>query len=316
MFGIRYIKASPTTHLIHYASGRIRHEGAGISFLYYAPTSTLVAVPLASADVPFVFNEPTADFQTVNIQGTLSYRVKEPNRLAGLLDFTIDSNGSPLSDDPEALNHRLVHATQVLAHSVAGRMALRQALVSMDAIVAEVLAGLKKHEAVQMLGLEILDLSILAVRPTPEIAKALEAEAREALQRNADEAIYARRKNAVEQERTIKESELNTELAVEEKRRQIREAQMKAEIAVEEQRAELIEQRTENDKKDADARAYALNVTLKPVRDIDWRTLTALNSGGDPRNMIAIAFRELAQNAGKIGELNISPDLLQTLLKK
>ena len=30
---------------------------------------------------------------------------------------------------------------------------------------------------------------------------------------------------------------------------------------------------------------------------------------------LALAFRDLAENAGKIGELNISPDLLNTLLK-
>jgi hypothetical protein len=32
--------------------------------------------------------------------------------------------------------------------------------------------------------------------------------------------------------------------------------------------------------------------------------------------MIALAFRELAENAQKIGELNISPDLLKSLLTK
>ena len=37
--------------------------------------------------------------------------------------------------------------------------------------------------------------------------------------------------------------------------------------------------------------------------------------GGDPRAMIAVAFRELAENAQKIGTLNVTPDLLQTLMK-
>ena len=31
---------------------------------------------------------------------------------------------------------------------------------------------------------------------------------------------------------------------------------------------------------------------------------------------ISLAFRELAENAGKIGNLNISPDLLDSLLKE
>src|SRR4029079_3927108 len=93
--------------------------------------------------------------------------------------------------------------------------------------------------------------------------------------------------------------------------------QMAAEIAIEEQRRTLIETRVENERKDADSRAYALEATLKPIRTMDWRTLMAVAAGGgDPRNMIAVAFRELAENAQKIGELNVTPDLLKSLLTK
>jgi len=168
-----------------------------------------------------------------------------------------------------------------------------------------------------MLGVEPLAVTILAVRPTPEMARALEAEAREQLQREADSSIYARRNAAVEQERIIKESELNTELAVETKKKEIREKKMAADIAVEEQRAALIARQVENDKQAADSRAYALEATLAPLRQADWKTLMAVsNGGGDPRLMIALAFRELAENAQKIGELNMSPDLLKSLLAK
>ena len=67
--------------------------------------------------------------------------------------------------------------------------------------------------------------------------------------------------------------------------------------------------------KDADSRAYALTETLKPLRDLDWKTLMALGGkGADPKAMIAIAFQEMAENAQKIGELNVSPDLLKSLI--
>jgi len=315
MFGIRFMKASPTQYVLHFKDGRVKREGAGLSFFYYGPTSSIVLVPVGSADVPFVFNEVTADFQAVTLQGQLTYRIADPKRLASLLDFSVDASGVYRSEDPSKLEERLVHVTQILARGVTQRLALREALVSSEAIVNEVFAGLKASQSIAMLGVEPLGLSILSVRPTPEMSRALEAEAREALQRRADEAIYARRNAAVEQERTIKESELNTEIAVEEKRRQIRETQMAAEIAVEQQRASLIERRVENDRKDADSRAYALDAVLKPLREADWKTLMAVAAGGgDPKLMIALAFRELAENAGKIGELNISPDLLKTLV--
>lgn len=312
---LAYMKASPTTYVLHYRGGRLRREGTGLAFWYWQPASTIVAVPVASRDVPFVFNEVTADFQAVTIQGQLTYRVAEPRRLAELLDFSLRPNGGYVSDDPEKVSERLVQTAQILARSVVQAHTLREVLVDAEPLVSTVLPLLRASDVVRMLGLEILGLSVLALKPTPEIARALEAEAREALQGESDEAIYARRNAAVEQERRIRESELNTEIAVQEKQRQIRETQMAGEIAVEQQRAELIDRRSENERKDADTRAYALKTTLEPVRDLDWRTLMALGAtGSDPKLMIALAFRELAENAAKIGEVNVSPDLLKSLL--
>jgi regulator of protease activity HflC (stomatin/prohibitin superfamily) len=310
-----YMKAAPTTYILHYQRGRLRREGPGLTFVYLLPASTIVAVPLASSGVPFVFNEITADFQAVTLQGQLTYRVADPHRLASLLDFSVRPNVSYLSDDPEKVPERLVETLQILAGAAVQRRTLREALVSTDAILREVLGALRAAESVTMLGLEILGLSILSIKPTPEIGRALEAEAREALQRESDEAIYARRNAAVEQERRIKESELNTEIAVQEKQRQIRETQIGADIAVEERRTALIERRSANEREDADARAYALRATLEPLRTADWRTLMAVQpGGGDPRLMIALAFRELAENAARIGELNVTPDLLRSLI--
>jgi hypothetical protein len=148
------------------------------------------------------------------------------------------------------------------------------------------------------------------------MSKALQAEAREEMLRKADEAIYARRNSAVEQERRIKENELNTEIAVAHKQRQVRETQMAAEVAVEQQRAALVDQKVDNERKEADARGHALQATLEPLKAIDWRTLLAANAGSDDAGrIIAMAFQELAANSGKIGELNISPDLLASLVK-
>jgi regulator of protease activity HflC (stomatin/prohibitin superfamily) len=312
---IRYMKAPPTTYVIQFQDGRVRREGPGLSFFYWAPTTTLVGVPLASADVPFAFNEVTQDFQAVTLQGQLTYRVADPKRLASLLDYTLEPTGKYVSDDPEKLEERLVQVAQVRARTVVQGMALRELLGRADVVEGQVLSALSASEAVRLLGVEVMGFSLLSVRPTPEMARALEAEAREGLQRRADEAIYARRNAAVEQERRIKESELSTELAVEEKRRQIREAQMAADIAVEEQRAALMERWTQNERQAADARAYALEKVLAPVRDVDWKTLMAANGGGnDARLNIALAFREMAENAQKIGELNMSPELLSGLL--
>ena len=315
MLGIRYLKAGPTTYVIQFANGKPAREGPGLSFYYFAPRAVIVKVPLSSTDVPFVFNEVSADFQDVTIQGQLTYRVTDPKRLAQLLDFSIDAGGRYVSEDPKKLDERLVSFTQVLASAITHRLSLREVVGAYEMIVAEVLKGLKESPSVGMLGVEVLGLAVLSIKPSPDTGKALEAEVREALLRMADEAVYARRNAAVAQERLIKESELNTELAVEEKKRQIREAKMAADIAVEQQRTALVDKRVENDRKDADAKAYGLNAMLGPLKGVDWHTLMALSAGkADAKTTIAMAFRDLADNAEKIGELNISPDLLGSLL--
>jgi SPFH domain / Band 7 family len=312
-----YIKIPATHYAIHYQQGRIRREGPGLSFFYYAPSATIAAVPLGSTDAPFAFVESTADFQEATVHGQLTYRVTDPKKVASLLNFSFGNKGQYLADGPEKLQERLVKNAQVAARTVTQRITLREVLTSSTALSAEVSAALKSSESIASLGVEILGLAIVSIRPTPEMAKALEAETREALQRKSDEAIYARRNAAVEQERRIKESELNTELAVEEKKRQIREAQMTAEIAIEEQRAQLMDQKVANERKESDSRAYSLQVTAKALETMDWKKLMLLSPGGlDAKQMIALAFQELAGNAQKIGELNISPDLLRGLIGK
>ena len=47
---------------------------------------------------------------------------------------------------------------------------------------------------------------------------------------------------------------------------------------------------------------------------MDWKILTALNNNPDPKFNISLAFRQLAENADKIGNLNISPELLDSIL--
>ena len=336
MFGIRFIKTDPTTYLLHYRRGAVVREGVGLSFFYCAPSTSLVAVPVASTDAPFIFEETTADFQNVTLQGQVTYRVADAKRLATLMNFTLDARGQGFaSDDPQKLPQRVINVVNVLARAELQALKLREAIRASEAIVKKVRAGLTASGEIAQLGLEVLGLSILAIKPSPETSRALEAETREQLLKEADEAIYARRNSAVEQERAIKENELSTEVAIENKKRQIREAQMDAERAVQEKQAQLrqaemassvdLEEKrkklvalaADNAKAEADARAYGISTTMKAISTADAPTLQALASVGmKPDQLIAMAFQELAGKADKIGQLNISPDLLRELMSK
>ena len=88
------------------------------------------------------------------------------------------------------------------------------------------------NEEVKLLGIKIFGLSILNILPNKETSRALEAHAREQILKMADEAVYERRNASIEQERKVKENELNTEIAIENKKRQIKETQLETEKAV------------------------------------------------------------------------------------
>ena len=195
-------------------------------------------------------------------------------------------------------------------------------------------ANKKKDEEINLLGIEILGLSILAILPNKETARALEAQAREDILRKADEAIYERRNASIEQERKVKENEFNTEIAVENKKKQVRETQLETdkvvqqrqnqikeeqmnfETTLEEKKQALIELSVKNMKEEADAKAYELTAVLKAFEGIDAGVVQALASiGMKPNQLIALAFQGLADKADKIGQLNISPDLLQEIIK-
>lgn len=315
MLGFRYLKVPATTYVLQFRHGVIRRQGAGLSFVYFAPTSVIALVPISSVDVPFAFTELSSDFQEVTVQGTLTYRVQNAAKLASLLDHSVDKRNRYHSDDPTKLRERLVQAAQTGARSFIQSRLLKDVLVSSDALVQAVVAAVSNSETIAQLGVEVLQLAIASLRPDPEMAKALQAQAREQLLRQADEAIYEHRNASVALERTIRESELNTEIAVAQKRRQVRETEMQSEIAVEQQRSALVETRVENERKEAEARGAALRAVLDPVRDVDWRTLLAMQGTVRSDTLISAAFDQLAQNAEKIGQLNISPDLLAALVK-
>lgn len=336
MFGIRFARVEPTDFVLQYKLGKIVREGAGLSFFYFAPTSSLVLVPMGSTDIPFIFEEVTADFQQVTVQGQITYRVADPKKLSQLMNFTLAPGGRGYgSEDPKKLPMRMVNHAQVLTRTQLKSLALRDALGQSESLVSAIRQGLQSSDAIAALGIEVLGLSILAVKPTPETARALEAEARELILREADEAIYARRNAAVEQERNIKENELNTEIAVENKKRQIKETQMEAEksvqhkrhelkeaemaaqITLEKKNKELVALSTANAREEADTKAYAIAAVMKAISQTDPKSLQALVSVGmEPGQLVALAFKELAESADKIGQLNVSPDLLRELLSR
>jgi len=69
-------------------------------------------------------------------------------------------------------------------------------------------------------------------------------------------------------------------------------------------------------REDADAKAYGLAAMMRSFAGADPKVLQALATAGmDPAQLMALAFRDLADNAAKIGQLNVTPDLLREIMQ-
>lgn len=286
MLPIGYFKSEPTEYVQLYTNGTISKQGAGRSFWYWGPSSSITLVPLSTIDALFVLNETSDNFQTVTLQGQLTYRIIAPQVTVTLLNFTINPHTRRyLSNDPEKLNQRIINSVQTHTRNALQHMDLEEALRSAEPLAATVLEQMRAEPLLSALGIECLSLIYTAIRPTPEMAKALEAEYREALQRRADQAIYQRRAEAVEQERKIKQNEVSTAIDLEQRRR------------------ELVELEGTNTRQQAEFEAEATRIRLQPFQELDSRQLMAL------------AFRDFATNSNKIGNLTITSEILEQLLK-
>lgn len=316
MLGLRYLKAPPTQHILHYRGGRLVRQGSGLAFFYFAPTSVLAKVPVSSVDQPFIFPGVTRDFQEVTVQGVLTYRIAEPEKVARLFDYTIDARGRYTTDDPSKLGERLVQVAQAAGRSFVQPLPMREVLLATGPLVKAIRQALTESPTVTSLGVEIMEVLVTAIRSDPEMSKALQQPTREQLLHEADEAIYARRSASVELERNIRERELETEIFVARKQQEVSEAEMAGRIAVERQRTDLVDSRVANERKEAEARGEALRAVLAPAKEVDWRLLMALTGRTEPGTFVASAFDQLAANAERIGQLNITPDLLKELLDR
>ncbi|CAM4488738.1 SPFH domain-containing protein [Paenibacillus xylanexedens] len=334
MFGFRFAKFQPSEYVMKVKNGEVQRQGVGLSFYYYEPTTSVVVLPVSSVDVPFMFEEITADYQTVTVQGQLSYRIVDYLKITQSLNYTYNLRKNRyISDDPGKLDQRVITTAKVLTKKHLEQMPLKEAIQSSERLASSMKREVVQSEELEKLGVELMSLSILAILPNKETMRALEAQAREEILRQADEALYVRRNASIEQERRVKENELNTEIAVETKKQQIRETQLQTErsvkqkqnemeqeqlqfnTAMEERKQQLIELTIANHNAEADAKAYEIAAVMNSLQNVQPNILQAMaNMGMNSDKLIALAFQELAENAGKIGQLNISPDLLQGLM--
>ena len=342
-----YVKFSPNEYVIRYRNGKVVKEGVGLSFFYLERYTSAVSIPVSNTDADFIFQETTSDYQAVTVQGQLTYRITDYKKISSALDFTVNLKTKAQAANPIAkLSKRIINIAEVLVKSYIGNIELREAIQASRSLAADVLEKLRANPELRDLGVTVSGFSVLKVSANAETVRALEAKTREKILKDADDALYERRNASIEQERKIKENELNTELSVGLKKKAIRESEietkkmvlerenelerMKAEneneierlrleneAVLEEKRKEVARLRLDNAKMEAEADAYRIAAVMEAYSKLSPEVLVALaNMNMEPEKVIAEAFRMLAVNSEKIGQLNITPDLLETVMNR
>ena len=318
---LRHLRANPTAHVRHLRNGQLAHDGAGQAFWFRPLTAALSEVPVDDREQPLLFHGRTADFQDVTVQATITYRVTDPATAVTRIDWGIDPNrgawrGTPL----EQVGGLLTELAQQHALDLLAGMTLPRALAEgMVALRERIMASLAQDPRIPGIGIEIVDVRVVAVRAEADVERALQTPTREQVQQDADKATYERRALAVEREGAIAENELQNqiELARREALLVEQKGQNERKRATEQAAAGRIhaEARAAEQRLLADAEAEATRAVglagadaeaarLAPYRDLEAVTI------------LGLAAKELAGNLPAIGTLNLTPDILTSLLAR
>jgi len=318
---VRHLRGTATAHVQHVRNGRTVHAATGASFWFRPLSAVLSEVPVDDRELPLLFHARTADFQDVTVQMTLTFRFTDPALAAARVDFSLDPasgrwRSSPLDQVAGLLTESAQqHALDLLATTELTTTLTRGVAPVRDAVERGLAGDLRLQET----GIAVIGVRVVALRPEPDMERALQTPTREQVQQEADRATYERRANAVERERAISENELGNqiELARREEelvgqrgvnaRREAEQAAAAAEVASQAQ--------ARRDERTAEVRAATRRVVGAAEAEAKTAELAAY-AGVAPEVLVALAVKELAGNLPKIDSLVLSPDLLAPVLAK
>ena len=166
---LRHLRGSATSYVRHLRGGRVAHAGVGQSFWYRPLDAVLSEVPVDDRELPVLFHARTRDYQDVAVQGTVTFRLAEPEVAAARLDFSVDPltgrwRATPLDQVAGLL---VETAQQHAAQLLAGRTLAASIDAGVGAVRQVVAAGLETDSRLAEVGVRVVAVRILGLRPSP-----------------------------------------------------------------------------------------------------------------------------------------------------
>jgi len=323
---LRHLRGTHTSWVSHTTGGRTQKQGTGLSFWYRPLTAVLSEVPVDDRELPLLFHARTVDFADVTVQATVTFRLSNPALAAERLDFAIDPQEGEWRAQPlEQVATLLAELAQQPALDLLSRLPLTDALTAGIAPVREaVAAALAADPRLTETGVTVVSSRVVAIRPEPDLERALQTPTREAVQQDADRATYARRAVAVEQERAIAENELQSriELARREEQlvnqkgandRRAAELDAAAKLVTSQGQTDRARLAAESDRVREEAKADGVRAVGLASADAEKARLDAYREL-PVETLWALAVEKVAGSLPAIGELTITPDVVTKLI--
>jgi regulator of protease activity HflC (stomatin/prohibitin superfamily) len=281
----------------------------------------LSEVPVDDRELPLLFHARTSDFQDLAVQASVTFRITDPETACARIDFSIDPDSGRWRGTPlEQLGGLLTETAQQQVIGLIAASTLATALADgIGEIRDRILTGLVADQRLAETGITVIGARVVALRPEPDVEKALRTPAREQIQTDADRATYERRALAVERERAIAENELHNqiELARQEEHLITQRGANARLQATEAAAADEIEAtaRAARERRLADAAAHKVRA-LGEARATAEEARVAVYRDVTPSSLLGLAGLEIAGHLPQIGTLVLTPDLLAGLLAK
>ena len=317
----RHLRGAPTLHVRHVRRSKLVHDGTGLSFFFQPLSAVLSEVPVDDRELPLLFHARTADFQDLAVQASVTFRVTDPATACARIDFSVDPRtgrwrGSPL----EQIAGLLTETAQQQVLAMIASSSLASVLGDgVGQIRDRIARGLAADQRLAETGIAVIGARVVAVRPEPDVEKALGTPAREQMQQDADRATYERRALAVERERAIAENELQNQIELARREEQLvaqqgANARRKAEEAA---AASRIEAQAQASREELLARARAQGTrALGEARAAGEAARVAAYRNLPQAGLLGLAAKDLATSLPQIGSLVLTPDLISSLLAR
>jgi regulator of protease activity HflC (stomatin/prohibitin superfamily) len=315
----RHLRGAPTSHVRHLRRGKLAHDGTGLSFFFRPLSAVLSEIPVDDRELPLLFHARTADFQDLAAQASVTFRVTDPATACARIDFSIDPDSGRWRGTPlEQVAGLLTETAQQQVLGLVAASPLAGLLAGGPGRIRDrIMNGLTADQRLAETGIAIIDARVVALRPEPEVEKALRTPAREQIQQDADRATYQRRALAVERERAIAENELQNQIELARREEQLvaqrgTNARRQAEESSAASRIEA-EAQADREQRLAEARAAGTRALGEATAAGEAARIAAYRDMPQA-SMIALAAKDLAGSLPRIGTLVLAPDLLTPLL--